>query len=63
MDIFLYRKKQNKDHSDGLVQDFSNSIANALELLQSCTKTSLCLHFENKNPILKYQNQTAHLCQ
>ena len=25
-------------HIDGLVQDCSNSIANALELLQSCTK-------------------------
>ena len=27
---------------DGLVQDCSNSIANALELLQSCTKPSMC---------------------
>ena len=27
---------------DGLVQDWSNSIANALELLQSCTKPSVC---------------------
>ena len=27
---------------DGLVQDCSNSIANALELLQSCTKPSRC---------------------
>ena len=27
-------------HIDGLVQDCSNSIANALELLQSCTKPS-----------------------
>ena len=27
-------------HVDGLVQDCSNSIANALELLQSCTKSS-----------------------
>ena len=26
---------------DGLVQDCSNSIANALELLQSCTKPSI----------------------
>ena len=25
---------------DGLVQDCNNSIANALELLQSCTKSS-----------------------
>ena len=29
-------------HLDGLVQDCSNSIANALELLQSCTKPSIC---------------------
>ena len=28
-------------HIDGLVQDCSNSIANALELLQSCTKPSI----------------------
>ena len=27
---------------DGLVQDCSNSIANALELLQSCTKPLIC---------------------
>ena len=27
---------------DGLVQDCSNSNANALELLQSCTKPSIC---------------------
>ena len=27
---------------DGLVQDYSNSIANALELLQSCTKPLIC---------------------
>ena len=29
---------------DGLAQDCSNSIANALELLQSCTKPSICLY-------------------
>ena len=28
-------------HIDDLVQDCSNSIANALELLQSCTKPSI----------------------
>ena len=28
---------------DGLVQDCSNSIANALELLQSCTKPLICI--------------------
>ena len=30
-------------HIDGLVQDCSNSIANALELLQSCAKPLICL--------------------
>ena len=30
-------------HIDGLVQDSSNSIANALELLQSCTKPLVCV--------------------
>ena len=29
-------------HINGLVQDCSNSIANALELLQSCSKPSIC---------------------
>ena len=29
--------------TDGLVQDCSNSFANALELLQSCTKPSIYL--------------------
>ena len=28
-------------HIDGLVQDRSNSIANAMELLQSCSKPSI----------------------
>ena len=32
---------KNKAHIDGLVQNFSNSIANALELLQSCTKPTI----------------------
>ena len=31
----------NETYIDGLVQDCSNSIANALELLQSCTKPSI----------------------
>ena len=29
------------ENIDGLIQDCSNSIANALELLQSCTKPSI----------------------
>ena len=39
----LMRKnyKKNKLYIDALVQDCSNSIANAIELLQSCTKPSI----------------------
>ena len=37
LDKSLYPKK----YIDGLVQDCSNSIANALELLQSCTNPSI----------------------
>ena len=37
----FYLKIFNIFHIGGLVQDCSNSIANALELLQSCTKPSL----------------------
>ena len=33
--------KNERMHIDGLVPDCSNSIANALELLQSCTKPSM----------------------
>ena len=37
----LRKKEKNKKIKiDGLVQDRSNSIANSLELLQSCTKPS-----------------------
>ena len=36
-----------QDNIDGLVQDCSNSIANALELLQSCTKPSIWLPKES----------------
>ena len=32
-----------KLHIDGLVQDCSNSSMLAMELLQSCTKSSICL--------------------
>ena len=57
-------------HIDGLVQDCSNSIANALELLQSCTMRSIWqwLHQREKNEALSwgkmvqshYQLQTHH---
>ena len=32
-------------YMNGLAQDYGNCIANALEVLQSCTKPSICLHF------------------
>ena len=35
-------------HIDGLMQDCSNSIANALELLQSCAKPSICNNPDSK---------------
>ena len=40
----IHREKQ--AYIDGLEQDCSNSIANALELLQSCTKPSICPQWE-----------------
>ena len=40
----------NNEYIDDLVQDCSNSIANALELLQSCAKASV-LH--TKHNVLK----------
>ena len=41
--VNIYEKCQKLEiyDIDGLVQDCSNSIANALELLQSCTKPSI----------------------
>ena len=47
---FLYdlNKKQppakNPEHFGDLVQDSSNSIANALELMQPCDKPSICTY-------------------
>ena len=47
MDLLLGVSQKEKGgfiegHVDGLTQDCSNSIANALELLQSCTRPSMC---------------------
>ena len=41
----FFRGKPNIEHVDGLVQYCSNSIANALELLQSCSKPSMWSSF------------------
>ena len=40
----------NPHHIDGLVQDCSDSIANALESLQSCTKPSIYVLLQNNSP-------------
>ena len=37
----LYVSDYYRNYIDGLVQDCINSIANALELLQSCTKPTI----------------------
>ena len=34
-----------EDHSDGLVHERRNSIANALELRLSCTNPSICIAY------------------
>ena len=39
MNIYIYHSKY--DHIDGIMQDRSISIANALEILQSCTKPQI----------------------
>ena len=51
---------------DGLVKDCSISSANALEILQSCTKPSKCLVDLPMNPIIiiiYHYRQKAHHCQ
>ena len=45
---------------DGLVQDCSNSIANALELLQSCTKPSTWYCMQQKNDLIKLSTNKRH---
>ena len=47
--------------SDGLVQDYSNSIAKAMELLQSCTKPSIyCLQILRGNLFTVRPYHSAH---
>ena len=36
-----------ENYIDGLMQDCSNSIANAMELLQSCTRPSMWCHYQS----------------
>ena len=48
-------------HIDGLVQDCSNSIANALELLQSRTKPSIWLYSRVMNHDISYNMAIAKI--
>ena len=45
--LFITPLTSPAQHIDGSVQDCSNSIANALELLQSCGKPSICRDIDN----------------
>ena len=51
-----------KDHIDGLVQNCSISIVNTLEILQSCTKPSLCSEATLSSSLLlvSVYNHEAH---
>ena len=59
----LYTYILQRLHIDGLVQDCSNSIANALELLQSCTKPliRLCLEHHDANGCPPGDKQATNL--
>ena len=46
-----------EERIDGLVQVCSNSIANALELLQFCTKPSICI---NNNSHIRHRTNIWH---
>ena len=45
------RRPSNEYHVEGLAQDCSNFIANAMKLLQSCTKASKCNYVDDKVPM------------
>ena len=51
-----------KTYIDGLVQDCSNTTANALELLHSCTKPSICHPYENKTTKRRKWHNVANWC-
>ena len=48
------------NHSDSLVQDCNNSSALAMELLQSCTKPSICKLFVVLICIDPWGHMSAH---
>ena len=62
---FLDRQCNNKYHLDGLVQDCCNSIANVVELLQSCPKSliygSECLQIQYIDCLHKCVSMTRYI--
>ena len=55
-----------RKYINALVQDCSNSIANILELLQSCTKTSICKCLQTGDHLVLasiYQSTTKRWCR
>ena len=47
---YFQQHSKSRLNTDGLVQDCSNSIANALELLQSCIKPSILAFLQISKP-------------
>ena len=50
--VRLTHYSMNKHHIDGLAQDCNNSIANSLELLQSCTKPLILASWYNYDTMI-----------
>ena len=50
-------------HIDGLVQDRSNSIANALELLQVCTKPSIYVWLSHYCEVIAFPDRKSSWIQ
>ena len=63
----IHKQDLEADYCDGLVQDCSNSIANALELLQYCTKPSIggvySMESRNLDLTAKYQHRINNINQ
>ena len=58
--VCVTESSEKQNHVDGFVQDCSNSIANALEILQSCTKPSIWYYFVLWNGIKKMRYPTGY---
>ena len=55
--VYIYNELH---YIDALVQDFSISIANILEILQSCTKPSICPGGENLDSVVNPTSCSGH---